>query len=219
MTDRRSKTNDKCLNLLTRLMLRSSASRRVDGLWIGSFDDKPEAGLNRVEEALNLIKTYDRLRYDRLVRDLERIWVILIPGGLASFDSSIWACKLDPRHVLDETKPLSWIAASIVHEATHARLWRCGIGYQEELRSRVETVCFGRERAFAAKLPKAEELVEQADRKLAAYTNQEYWSNEAFERRDDEGVRETLQYTGMPKWLIQMAMAVRPVMRWWRWSS
>jgi hypothetical protein len=191
MTTRSKKTNNARPNLITRLMLRSSANRHVDGLWIGCYDDKPQASLQRVEEALNLIKAYDRLRYDRLVRDLERIWVVLIPSGLASFDSSIWACKLDPRQVLDDTKPLSWIAASIVHEATHARLWRCGIGYREELRSRVEAVCFRRERAFAARLPNGAEFVEQAE-KLASWATEGDWSNESLRKRNDDGVRKGL---------------------------
>jgi len=53
-------------------MLRTSASRHIDGLWIGSFDIavEVEQHLRRVEEALNLIKTYDPLRYARLIRDL-----------------------------------------------------------------------------------------------------------------------------------------------------
>ena len=85
--------------LLTRLMLRVSVSRRVDRLWIGSADDgdAAKADLDRVEEALHLIKTYDPQRYGRLLRDFERIWVRVILGGIASFQSSIWACMLDPR--------------------------------------------------------------------------------------------------------------------------
>jgi hypothetical protein len=62
-------------DLVTRLMLRWSLSRQVDGLWIGSFDDKEaaEADLDRVEAALHLIKTYDPQRYRRLLRDLDRV--------------------------------------------------------------------------------------------------------------------------------------------------
>lgn len=161
----------------TRLLLRSSRGRRVDGLWIGSLDDDAEPVLHRVEEALNLIKAYDPLRYKRLIRDLERIWVTMIPGGFGNFDESIWACVLDRRHVLSEKISLERIAAWIVHEATHARLRRCGIGYDgKELRARVEAVCFRRERAFAAKLPNGNELSELADRYLEFYGDREQWT-------------------------------------------
>jgi hypothetical protein len=209
MTDCRRSQANKRPSLMTRLLLRMSVGRCVDGLWIGCYDnDHSEASLRRVEEALHLIKTYDRRRYERLIRDLKRVWVVVIIGGVAQFDHSIWACMLDPRHVLDETKPPAQIAASIVHEATHARLWHRGIGYQEEIRSRVEEVCFRRERAFAAKLPNGEQIHELADRKLATYANQDYWTNEAFHKRYEEGLARATQHLGMPDWLARIFRAV-----------
>jgi hypothetical protein len=185
-------------------MLRWSHGRHIDGLWIGSFEAEPEPSLHRVKEALHLIKTYDRQRYERLIRDLERVWVFLIPGGLAQFDYSIWACVLDPRYVLNETNSPEQIAATIVHEATHARLWRCGIGYQEGQRYRVEAVCLRRERAFAAKLPQGEKIRGEADASLAYYAKQDYWTNEAFRTRYVEGAVKVFQHVGMPNWLIRI---------------
>ncbi len=197
---------------LKRLMLFFSASRRIDGLWIGCFDSNSKTKLNRVEEALSLIKRYDRRRYDRLIRDLERVWVLVIPGGIAHFDSSIWACVLDPRHMLDDPNSAARIAASIVHEATHARLWRRGIRYQEDLRSRVEAVCFRSERAFAAKIPNGEQFREQAEQSLAAYAGQDFWTDEACWRRRYDGSIEALRYVKAPNWLIRrfQAQAWRP---------
>jgi len=189
--------------LLEKLMLSCSASRRIDGLWVGCFDRDSAASLNRVEEALGLIKTYDRRRYDRLIRDLQCVWVLVIPGGIAKFDSSLWACVLDPRHVLNEANSVARIAASIVHEATHARLWRRGIRYQENLRSRVEAVCFRRERAFAARIPNGEQNRELADQKLAAYAGQEQWTDEALCHRHNAGSIAALQYLQTPNWLIR----------------
>src|SRR5713101_6929819 len=103
----------------------------------------------RVEEALRLIKTYDRVRYNRLIRDLERVWVTLLPGYPACYDHSIRACELDTRYVLADTSQPEVIASTIVHEATHARLRRSGIGYEEDLRPRVEAVCYRAQIAFA----------------------------------------------------------------------
>jgi hypothetical protein len=86
------------------MLLRHSVGRHVDRLWIGVWaPDASEFVLRRVEEALGLIKIYDRVRYDRLIRDLERVWVTPISGSSACFDHSIGACELDPRFVLAET--------------------------------------------------------------------------------------------------------------------
>jgi hypothetical protein len=209
MTSLRKAIKAKRPTLENRLSLFMSTGSRVDGLWIGSFAEDAEACRRRVEEALLLIKTYDHVRYGRLIRDLERVWVNLILGGIAQFDASIWACTLDPRHVLDETIPPEIIAASIVHEATHARLWRRGFGYEEELRSRVEAICFRRERAFAAKLPNGEQVREQADRCLAAYNDRDHWTNEAFRKRYDVQIEKAAVYAGVPNWLIRILKRLR----------
>lgn len=203
MTNRSVKLKTVLQKLLEKLMLCTSASRRIDGLWVGCFDNDSAASLDRVAQALDLIKTCDRRRYDRLIRDLERVWVLIIPGGIAHFDYSIWACVLDPRHVLDEANSPAGIAATIVHEATHARLWRRGIRYQEDLRPRVEAICFRSERAFAARIPNGERIREQADQQLHAYAGQDYWTDEAFHRRYNNGSIEALLYLQMPNWLIR----------------
>jgi hypothetical protein len=202
--------NHKRASFITKLMLRSSIGRRLDGLWIGSFDKDAEPSLQRVEAALNLIKTYDTLQYQRVIHDLERIWVTLIPGGTAHMDESIWACVLDQRFLLNEANSPERIASAIVHEATHARLSRCGIGYdKKELRARVEAVCFGRERAFAGRLPNGEQSRERIDRYLEFYANPERWTDESLRARHEEGVVKTLQYLGFPDWLQKLVRPIR----------
>src|SRR5262245_56552787 len=91
-----------------------SISRRIDGLWVGTHEsgNKTEAVFCRVEEALNLIKTYDRIRYERLRRDLERVWVVVLVGALGSYNERLRACQLDPRHVLAEDSSPEVIAAT-----------------------------------------------------------------------------------------------------------
>src|SRR5271166_2194713 len=106
--------------LADRFELCFSTGRQVDGLWVGvSLDSEPEPVLRRVEEALRLIKAYDRLRYDRLICDLEHVWVRLLPGVLGNFNYSLYACELDRGFVLAETSLPELIAATIVPEATH----------------------------------------------------------------------------------------------------
>jgi hypothetical protein len=200
--------------LADRFELWLSAGRRFDGLWIGaSFVCQREPTLHRIEQALGLIKTYDRCRYDRLVRDLDRVWVRPIAGYLAAFNGALRACELDSRFVIAETSTLELIAAAIVHEATHARLDRRGIAYDEALRPRLEAVCLRREIAFAAKLPDGAMVRDSAERTLALCDSPDYWTNAAFaERFDRDNIRE-LHDLGAPDWLIRAALNLRAATR------
>ena len=123
-------------HLVDRLALAMCTARRVDGIWIGSWGRTPEEDLTRVERALLLIQQHSPLDHARVVRELERIWVDLSFHGLGEYRHSLKACILDERYVADPATTIERIASTIVHEATHARLERYGIGYKEELRTR-----------------------------------------------------------------------------------
>jgi hypothetical protein len=191
-------------DLADRLALRFSTSRYVDGLWIGAWEDEPEPILRRIEEALSLIKRYDRVRYERLIRDLKRVWVVVLPGDLANFDYKIRTCRIDTRYCLAATTTPELIATIIVHEATHARLWRRGIRYEEAQRPRIEAICLRREIAFAAKLPNGADARDRAERTLALCASGEYWTNAAFSERYIDGGVEAVRYLGAPGWLARV---------------
>jgi hypothetical protein len=183
-------------------MLWLSSGRRIDGLWVGTYyGSNAEKVLRRVEEALALIKSCDPLRYRRILRDLDRVWVNLLPGGLAQFKNSIRACEIDERFVLADTSSPEMIAAAIVHEAAHARLWQCGISYDESIRDRVESICVRRELAFAKLLPNGQQVVEWAEACLA--TPSAAWTDTAFRERNLQGSIEVLRHLGTPRWLLR----------------
>jgi hypothetical protein len=190
--------------LSTRIMLRFSKSRYLDGLWIGTWEMEAEPILRRIEEALLLIKRYDRIRYDRLLRDLQRVWVLLLPSSIAIFEYGIYTCEIDTRYCLAETTTPELLAAVIVHEATHARLWRRGIRYEEAQRPRIEEICIRREMAFAVKLPNGEAARDKAEQTLALCATGEYWTSAAFRERYIEGGVEILRYVGAPGWLTRI---------------
>ena len=168
------------VSLPDRLLLLFSTSRHFDGLWIGTEESsESEAVLSRVVDALRLIKTYDPHRFNRVRHDLDRVWVRLVPGANGQFNAALRTCALDRRFVLASCPEL--IAATIVHEATHARLWHCGIGYEEKVRARVEKICVRRESAFAAKLPSGEAVRARAEQKLAI--PREFWSDVEVKER------------------------------------
>jgi hypothetical protein len=189
-------------------MLWLSSGRRVDGMWVGTyFQRNAEQVMRRVEEALRLIKTYDERRYKRLISDLSRVWVRLVPGGLGKYTHSLRACELDERFVLAETSPPEMIAATIVHEATHARLWRFGFGYDENVRGRVEAVCVRRELAFARRLPDGELVREQAQDALS--NPPATWTDTAVRDRDLEGSVQALRHLGAPNWVVRALLTAR----------
>jgi hypothetical protein len=181
-----------------------STGHDIDGLWVGTTESKPQTGLRRVEDALRLIKLHDSLHYSRVIHNLERIWVHLVPIAQACYERSLKACVFDERFVVPETTTLEEIASTIVHEATHARLDRWGISYDEKKRSRIEAVCLRRELNFAAKLPRGEPLREGIARTLEwCVSDQDYFSDVSFQQRRHQGEVETLRYLNTPEWLIR----------------
>jgi hypothetical protein len=193
-----------------RLALWFSTSQNIDGLWVGTLESKPRPGLRRVEDALRLLKLYDAIHYSRVIHNLERIWVHLVPTARACYDGSIKACVLDERFVLLETTALEEIASTIVHEATHARLERWGISYDEKKRSRIEAVCLRRELNFIAKLPYSEPLRDQVARTLEwCVGDHDFFSDVSFDQRHHQGELETLRYLNTPEWLMELLPKLR----------
>jgi hypothetical protein len=185
-----------------RIDLWLSNGREIDGLWVGTTEDKPRPGLHRVEDALELIKHHSPLHYSRVTHNLERVWVRLVPTANACYHAPLRACELDVRFVLRETATLEEIASTIVHEATHARLERWGIGYHEKQRSRIEMICLRRELDLLTKLPNSEPLREQIATTLEwCAGNNDYFSNVNLRQRHHQGSVEALRHLGTPEWL------------------
>ena len=160
--------------------------------------------MTRAEDALLLIKQHSPLDYARITRELERIWVSLSFHGLGEYNHSLRACLLDERYVADPATSIEQIACTIVHEATHARLERYGIGYEEQRRARIEAICFRRELAFASGLPDSAQLQQDIARCLDWYqANPEQFHDARFQENHTAGGIEALRYLGTPDWIIR----------------
>jgi len=187
-----------------------SIGRHLDGIWIGCWRGRPE-DLTRVEGALLLIKQHSPLDHARIIRELDRIWVSLSFHGLGEYRHSLRACILDERYVADPATTVEQIASTIVHEATHARLERYGIGYEEQRRARIEAICFRRERAFAARLPDSTELQERIARYLEWYqANPEQFSDAHLQEVRTAAGIEALRYLEAPDWIIRAISVSMP---------
>ena len=198
-----------------RLRLWFSTGQDIDGLWVGTMEDKPHSGLRRVEEALRLIKQRDPLHYARVIKYLQRIWVRLLPGDAAHYERTLKACVFDERYLVQATTTIEWIASAIIHEATHARLEQWGVVYEENKRPRIEAICIRRERSFIASLPQSEALQEEVARRLEWCAGDHgHFSDASFEQREIEGQREELRYLGAPDWVFGFAMKLRAARLW-----
>jgi hypothetical protein len=209
------------LSLIDRLRLLSSISQMIDGLTIDVWRGEPKL-LSRIEDALRLIKQHDLLHYSRVVKNLDRIWVHLLPNAAAHYDRSLNACVFDERFVLLESTTLERIASTIVHEATHARLERWGVEYDEKKRARIEAICLRRELNFVTGLPDGEPLQDEIKSTLEwCAGDHDFFSDENFQQRDEQGQFETLRYLGTPNWLIDFLMRLvqRRRERWLRAAS
>jgi hypothetical protein len=193
-----------------RMMLAASSGRQVDGIWIGAGPASEDLWL--VELALLLVKQHSPLHYSRIIRDLERIWICPLSGNVAAYNHSLKACELDERFVADPRTSVEQIASAIVHEATHARLRRYGIGHDEDQRARIEAICARRELALAVRLPDGAELQQQ----IAGYldlcrANPDYFRDAQIIERHTNGAIEILRQDGVPDWLIRAILTLKSI--------
>ncbi len=192
-------------SLEERIDLWFSKGHLVDGIWVGSFRSDAKPAIQRIEDALRLIERNAPLHYRRVKNNLTRIWVNLVPHGAGCYLHSLNACVLDERAVASQTATVEWIASAIVREATHARLEKLGIRYDEAVRNRIERVCALRELNFARHLSGADALLEEINWRLdqcggdnVFYTNQNMWEQTV------QGNAEILRHLGTPEWVITL---------------
>jgi hypothetical protein len=206
------------LTLMDRIDRRMSTARDVNGLWIGAFTSRDEAALQRVEDALQLMKQQSPLHYSRVVRSLDRIWVNLTPGARGHYSRRLNACVLDERFVLAEETTLEQIASVIVHETTHAVLERRGIAYDEPRRHRIEAICLRRQLHFVSGLSGGEAEQESVKLSLDYYgDNPEFFLDAQMQQRFLDGSAETLRWLGVPDRLVALISTVASLRR--RWNS
>jgi hypothetical protein len=143
---------------------------RVRGLPVTVVNTRPEIATSQVVErlgqALDLIAAYAPRRFRRLQQDFAGIVVRRFPCRGAFFPRER-ECLVELTFTVNPRHSLAEIAASIVHEATHARLARrCG-ALPPEQRAREERLCRQSELEFGLALPDGAAVVQRARDSLA----------------------------------------------------
>ncbi len=178
------------------------------------YEDDQHATM-RIKNAIQLINFADPQRMRRIALDLKG-GIVVEPRFRhhAQLETSTLTCELTTSYVRSNAA-IEELAMIIVHEATHARLWRAGISYDEPIRTRVEATCIRREMAFADKLVGGEHWCEIAQDDIDELPELDL-SDEAFYNQQKfykwRNLRE-LRRNGAPCWFIRLLGGIGKVIR------
>lgn len=178
--------------LLVHLLLRLSPKVIIEGFEVSALNESLTTRLlSQLQSALELIKHVDPRIFQRLHRDIKRIMLVSVGGP------EYWpfANGLIVNADVVEGSDSEFVALTIVHEGTHARLWKSGIRYTPELRERIERVCVRAELAFVSRLPDSAFWVDHVTQKLAM----PWWTSAQISQRQVRA-REAL----WPRWLVRL---------------
>ena len=147
-----------------------AVERVLHGLPVRILNTRPDIETERVVQrltaALDLIAAYAPRRYRRLRQDIAGL-VVQRFACRGAFFPATRECLVEltftvnPRHTLPE------IAASIVHEATHARVARTCGPRPPELHAKEERLCRRAELEFGLAVPEGAVVVQRARDSLA----------------------------------------------------
>jgi hypothetical protein len=180
-----------------------AAKREIHGIRVGValLEAEDEVVFAKLEAALDLLKRYDQRQLARL-RRFARVLVFGSVGPQGEWFRHARTIRLGERQVVATDTHAAHVAATIVHETTHAWLESLGFQYRPDRRRRIEALCYRAEAAFARKIPGGEDLsayyMERARAILAGEDAD--WSDNAF--RDRRVVR--LAALGVPQRLAEI---------------
>lgn len=129
-------------------------------------DIATEQVLVRLDRALGLIESYAPRRFRRLQHDLAGFWVQRFACRGAYFREA-GACLTELTFLAHPDITVPEIAASIVHEGTHARIARSAVGDCAGRAAREERICRRAELEFGRLVPGGEPVIARALQSLA----------------------------------------------------
>lgn len=177
-----------------RLILALSHVREIDGIECRVFEDAAIADevFSIAAAALRLIAATDTRCYRRIRKHVATVLFAYGSGG--QYLTRLRTCHISIEYARRVT-PLE-LAMMIVHEATHARLWYIGCGYDDSVRERVERACVSAEIAFASRIPGSAEAIDKTRRLLET----RWWTTAQHGHR----LASTLLGLGTPHWIVRL---------------
>ncbi len=148
-----------------------TGATRVRGLRVIVTNTRPdistEAVLTRLDRALGLIEQYSPAHFRRMLRDFSAIQVIRYPCR-GAFDPNTRVCIVELTFSVNAEFNDAQVAATILHEAMHARLHAMRVGESTVSRAREERFCRRAEIEFGRVVPGGALVVARALATLAA---------------------------------------------------
>ena len=157
----------------------ATAEHTVRGLRVVVENTRPDistaAVLQRLDDALGLIETYQPWRFRHLRRDIEQIWIVRYPCRGAYFPQTR-TCMTELTFLARTDISAAPVASSILHEGMHARMHAMGVLPASQDPAREERICRRAELDFGRALPaelgapviaRAEESLAMSDREVA----------------------------------------------------
>jgi hypothetical protein len=157
------------MSLVAKGLFWISPKKTIHGLPSAAFHARAQraAAFAKLQSAFDCIQQHAPVRYAQVTRDLACVLVAGAPWARGSFHQATRTCELYSEWLLDPETPPEAVAATLIHEAQHARLHRLGFGYPPEIRERIERLCHRAARNFARTVGNCEWLVDELTRQLA----------------------------------------------------
>ncbi len=155
--------------LVHRLAVRMTTSRRtlrgIPVTVVNSFPSVPfTLYFERLDEALGLLEQYVPHHFRRLRRDFARI-LVQRRASRGAFLVEERTCLVELSFVANSDVTIPEIAAVVLHEAMHARLYARGIALDDPAAQ--ERFCRRVESAFGRLVPGGEPVIRRAEESLA----------------------------------------------------
>lgn len=168
-----------------------------------------DRALERLESALDLIERYQPMRFRRLMQDFNGFVIRRDPTRGAYFANSGF-CLVDLTFLGGNRFSDEEIAATIIHESIHARLYEMGCPLSTDAMARHERLCRQAELAFARALPNGE-LV--AARAAAAFdsTDEEVAPDIDWEEAWQHVALADIRTMSGPRWFKRLAARRRGI--------
>ena len=145
--------------------------RTIRGLPVTLINTRPDIDSEdvfaRLDAALGLIERYQRSHFRRMRRDFSRIQVRRFACRGAYFPETR-TCLVELTFVVNRDFTPTQIAATILHEAMHARLDNAGVKYDPAGAAKHERFCRRAEVEFGMVAPDGAPVVERALASLAS---------------------------------------------------
>jgi HEXXH motif-containing protein len=139
-----------------------TAVRGIPVLLVNTRPDVDTAdALSRLDAALALVADHTPHRFRHLARDVRRIVVRRYPCR-GAYDPTTGDCLVELTFVVNRAFNEAQVAATIVHEGAHARLFRLGFPLDMADRERQERFCRRAEIEFGRAAPGGAPVVERA---------------------------------------------------------